>query len=145
MRVGTLSGEGVVVVRYMGEVAQARITVPTDRRFNDAVYAGLPRNNFVDDLAYARFQKLGLLPSDLCSDPEFIRRAFIDTIGLLPEPAEVRRFLADESPDKRAKLIDRLLDDPGYAANASQPTSRTTKWCANSSRPGAVRTRLARR
>ena len=115
VRVGTLSGEGVVVVRYMGEVAQARITVPTDRRFNDAVYAGLPRNNFVDDLAYARFQKLGLLPSDLCSDPEFIRRAFIDTIGLLPEPAEVRRFLADESPDKRAKLIDRLLDDPGYA------------------------------
>ncbi|MEC8973284.1 MAG: DUF1549 domain-containing protein, partial [Verrucomicrobiota bacterium] len=115
VRVGTLSGEGVIVVRYMGEVAQARITVPTDRRYNDAVYAGLPRNNFIDDLAYARFQKLGLLPSDLCSDPEFMRRAFIDTIGLLPEPAEVRRFLADASPDKRAKLIERLLDDPAYA------------------------------
>ena len=115
MRVGTLSGEGVVVVRYLGEVAQARITVPTDRQFNDAVYAGLLRNNFIDDLAYSRFQKLGLLPSDLCSDPEFIRRAFIDTIGLLPEPPEVRRFLADKSPDKRVKLIDRLLDDPGYA------------------------------
>ena len=115
MRVGTLSGEGVVVVRYLGEVAQARITVPTDRQFNDAVYAGLLRNNFIDDLAYSRFQKLGLLPSDLCSDPEFIRRAFIDTIGLLPEPPEVRRFLADKSPDKRVKLIDRLLDDPRYA------------------------------
>ena len=115
VRVGTLSGEGVVVVRYLGEVAQARITVPTDRQFNDAVYAGIQRNNFIDDLAYARFQKLGLLPSDLCSDPEFIRRAFIDTIGLLPEPPEVRRFLADKSPDKRANLIDRLLDDPGYA------------------------------
>jgi hypothetical protein len=115
VRVGTLSGEGVVVVRYLGEVAQARITVPTDRQFNDAVYAEIQRNNFIDDLAYARFQKLGLLPSDLCSDPEFIRRAFIDTIGLLPEPAEVRRFLADKSPDKRANLIDRLLDDPGYA------------------------------
>ncbi|MBC8245646.1 MAG: DUF1553 domain-containing protein [Verrucomicrobia bacterium] len=115
VRVGTLSGEGVIVVRYMGEVAQARITVPTDRRYNDAVYAGLPRNNFIDDLAYARFQKLGLLPSDLCSDPEFMRRAFIDTIGLLPEPTEVRRFLADASPDKRAQLIDRLLDDPAYA------------------------------
>ena len=115
VRVGTLSGEGVVVVRYLGEVAQARITVPTDRQFNDAVYAEIQRNNFIDDLAYARFQKLGLLPSDLCSDPEFIRRAFIDTIGLLPEPAEVRRFLAGKSPDKRANLIDRLLDDPGYA------------------------------
>ena len=115
LRVGTLSGEGVVVVRYLGEVAQARITVPTDRQFNDAVYAGLQRNNYIDDLAYSRFQKLGLLPSDLCSDPEFIRRAFIDTIGLLPESPEVRRFLADKSPDKRVKLIDRLLDDPGYA------------------------------
>ena len=115
VRVGTLSGEGIIVVRYLGQVARARITVPTDRQFNDAVYAGLPRNNFIDDLAYARFQKLGLLPSETCSDSEFMRRAFIDVIGLLPEPGEARRFLADESPDKRAKLIDRLLDDPAYA------------------------------
>ena len=115
VRVGRLSDEGVIVVRYMGQVARARITVPTDRQFNDAVYAGLPRNNFIDDLAYARFQKLGLLPSEACSDSEFIRRAFIDVIGLLPEPGEVRRFLADESPDKRSDLIDRLLDDPAYA------------------------------
>ena len=115
VRVGRLSGEGVIVVRYMGQVARARITVPTDRQFNDAVYAGLPRNNFIDDLAYARFQKLGLLPSETCSDSEFMRRAFIDVIGLLPEPGEARRFLADESPDKRAELIDRLLDDPAYA------------------------------
>ena len=115
VRVGRLSGEGVIVVRYMGQVARARITVPTDRHYNGAVYAGLPRNNFIDDLAYARFQKLGLLPSETCSDSDFMRRAFIDVIGLLPELGEVRRFLADESPDKRAELIDRLLDDPAYA------------------------------
>ena len=115
VRTGMLSGEGVVVVRYMGEVAQARITVPSDSRYNDGVYAALPHNNFIDDLAYSRFQKLGLLPSDRCSDSEFIRRAFIDAIGLLPEPSEVRRFLANPSPGKRAKLIDRLLDDPAYA------------------------------
>lgn len=115
VRVGRLSGEGVIVVRYMGHVAQARITVPTDRHYNDAVYAGLPRHNFIDDFAYAHFQKLGLLPSEICSDSEFIRRAFIDVIGLLPELGEVKRFLADNSPDKRAELIDRLLDDPAYA------------------------------
>ena len=115
VRVGRLSDEGVIVVRYMGQVARARITVPTDRQFSDAVYAGLPRNNFIDDLAYTRFQKLGLLPSETCSDSEFMRRAFIDVIGLLPEPGEARRFLADESTDKRAELIDRLLDDPAYA------------------------------
>ncbi len=115
VRVGTLSGEGIIVVRYMGEVARVRITVPTDRQFSDTVYDGLPRNNFIDSFAYARFQKLGLLPSNLCSDSEFMRRAFIDVIGLLPEQGEVRRFLADESPDKRVKLIDRLLEDPAYA------------------------------
>ena len=65
MRVGTLSGEGVVVVRYLGAGGTARGSRcrPTGE-FNDAVYAGLPRNNFIDDLAYARFQKLGLLPSE---------------------------------------------------------------------------------
>ena len=80
-----------------------------------AVYAGLPVNNFIDEKAHGRFQKLGILPSDLCSDSEFIRRAFIDVLGVLPEPAEVRRFLADEDTAKRDRLIDRLLDDPRYA------------------------------
>ena len=68
VQVGSLNGEGVVVVRYMGEVALARITVPTSRRFGDAVYSGLPVNNFIDEKAHGRFQKLGILPSDLCSD-----------------------------------------------------------------------------
>ena len=98
VQVGSLNGEGVVVVRYMGEVALARITVPTSRHFGDAVYAGLPVNNFIDEKAHGRFQKLGILPSDLCSDSEFIRRAFIDVLGVLPEPAEVRRFLMKMPP-----------------------------------------------
>jgi len=115
VHVGTLSGEGLIVVRYMGEVSRARITVPTDRQFSDAVYDELQRNNFIDGLAYARFQKLGLLPSGLCSDSEFMRRAFIDVIGLLPEPGEARRFLADDSPNKRAELINRLLENSAYA------------------------------
>ncbi len=115
VQVGSLNGEGVVVVRYMGEVALARITVPTSRQFGDAVYSGLPVNNFIDEKAHGRFQKLGILPSDLCTDAEFIRRAFIDVLGVLPEPAEVRHFLADEDATKRGRLIDRLLDDPRYA------------------------------
>jgi len=50
-----------------------------------------------------------LQPSPLCSDEVFIRRVFLDTIGTLPQPAEVRAFLADQHPDKRARLIDTLL------------------------------------
>ena len=115
VEVGVLSGEGVIVVRYMGEVALARITVPTSRQLGDAVFAGLPVNNFIDDLAHKRFKKLGILPSDLCTDAEFIRRSFIDVLGVLPEPPEVRRFLTDKDIGKRSKLIDRLLDDPRYA------------------------------
>ena len=115
VKVGTLNGESVIVVRYMGEVALSRITVPNDRLFGDAIYGGLPVNNFIDVKAHVRFQKLGVLPSELCSDSEFLRRSFIDVLGVLPEPAEVRRFLADESLDKRDKLIDRLLDDSRYA------------------------------
>ncbi len=115
VKVGALNGESVIVVRYMGEVALSRIMVPNDRLFGDAVYAGLPVNNFIDSKAHVRFQKLGVLPSELCSDSEFLRRSFIDVLGVLPEPSEVRCFLADESFDKRGKLIDRLLDDSRYA------------------------------
>lgn len=115
VKVGTLNGESVIVVRYMGEVALSRITVPNDRLFGDAIYAGLPVNNFIDAKAHVRFQKLGVLPSELCSDSEFLRRSFIDVLGVLPEPSEVRRFLADESLDKRGKLIDQLLEDSRYA------------------------------
>src|SRR5205814_5907079 len=60
----------------------------------------------------AKLQRLRIAPSDLCTDAEFIRRAFLDTIGTLPTSEEVRAFLADprETQAKRAKLIDALLE-----------------------------------
>lgn len=115
IKVGTLSGQAVVVARYMGFVADAQILVPADKLLPAAVYAALPQNNFIDKLAYAQFQQLGLLPSELCSDTEFLRRAKLDTIGVLPTPEEVRAFLADPSPDKRREVTARFLEDPAYA------------------------------
>ncbi len=114
IRVGTLSGENVVVARYMGFVDASRVLVPAERTLPAKRYASLPVHNFIDRLAWAQFQKLGLFPSDLCTDSEFLRRASLDTIGRLPTPDEARAFLAEPSADKRAKWIEQLLADPAF-------------------------------
>ena len=88
--------------------------VPADQLLPDAAYQGLPVNNFIDELAYARFRQLGVFPSEPCSDAEFLRRASLDTLGILPTAEEARQFLADPDPQKRAGVIDRLLQHPAY-------------------------------
>ncbi|HEV8379239.1 MAG TPA: DUF1549 and DUF1553 domain-containing protein, partial [Tepidisphaeraceae bacterium] len=113
--IGQTTGEAVVVIRYMGLVDVSHVTVPADQVLPESFYAALPANNFIDRLVYDRLAKLGFAPSDLCSDSEFIRRASLDAIGKLPTAEEVKGFLADQDPHKRAKLIDRLLEDPAYA------------------------------
>jgi len=113
--VGEVNGEGTILARYMGQVAIARITVPTEKRLPAKRYSELPGNNFIDELAHAQFQQLGLFPSDLCTDAEFLRRASLDAIGRLPTMEEAKVFIDNKSPDKRSKLIDRLLVDPAYA------------------------------
>lgn len=129
VRIGRLTGQGVVIARFMGFVADTKITVPADKLLPAAKYAALPVHNFIDELAYAHFQRLGLYPSGPCSDAEFLRRASLDTIGVLPTPAEVREFLgSQDSPpgrtragdaavdrSKRQALIERLLARPEYA------------------------------
>lgn len=70
--------------------------------------------NEIDRLVFARWQNLHLVPSDLCSDEVFLRRAAIDLNGRLPTPEELRAFLADTSPDKRSRMIDRLMESPDF-------------------------------
>ncbi|HKX60500.1 MAG TPA: DUF1553 domain-containing protein, partial [Verrucomicrobiae bacterium] len=122
--VGKVTGQGVIVARYMGFVADAKVTVPADRPLAASKYAALPTYNFIDEAAYAHFQKLGLFPSAPCSDAEFLRRASLDTIGLLPTPEEVRDFLGtpesgagttNVDQKKRRELVERLLNHPAYA------------------------------
>src|SRR5207247_1823838 len=81
-----------------------------------AAYPDFPLANYVDRHALAKWKKLGLVPSGLCTDGELIRRVYLDLCGKLPAPEEVRAFLADTRADKRARLIDRCLDDKDYAA-----------------------------
>lgn len=70
----------------------------------------------IDELVLAKLDKLGIVPSDICSDSEFLRRVSIDLTGTLPTPDEVERFLADSTADKRLRKIDELLERPAYAA-----------------------------
>src|SRR5262249_42598467 len=74
-----------------------------------------PVNNRVDELVLAKLKTLRIPPSDLSADAEFLRRVYLDVIGTLPTPDEVRAFLADKSPAKRASLIDRLLQRSEFA------------------------------
>jgi hypothetical protein len=69
----------------------------------------------IDQLVFARLKQLGIEPARLSSDEVFVRRVYLDTIGTLPTPAEVRQFLQDRSPDKRRTLIDRLLQRDEFA------------------------------
>jgi WD40 repeat protein len=113
--IGKTSGQAVIVARFMGLVGDSQVGVAADRTLPESQYANLPVNNFIDELAYAQFKRLGLFPSELCTDAEFLRRASLDTIGALPTAEEARAFLADTDPAKRDKLIDRLLANPFYA------------------------------
>lgn len=106
-------GEAAILCRYLDLIECVRLTYLEPRPgFH---WPNPPDNNYVDRHVFAKLKMLNLLPSDLCTDQEFLRRAFLDLCGILPTPAEVRAFLADASADKRAKLIDQLLERPEFA------------------------------
>ena len=69
----------------------------------------------IDELVFARLEKLGVEPAHLCSDAVFVRRVYLDVIGTLPSAAEAQQFLQDRTPEKRRILIDRLLERDEFA------------------------------
>lgn len=103
-------GDVAVMVRFQGEVTVFRASIPLGLPVNTVP----PPKNFVDDLVFGKLKKLGIPPSPLCDDATFARRAFIDVTGRLPTADQARDFAADKDPAKRDKLIDQLLDSPGY-------------------------------
>jgi hypothetical protein len=113
-RVMTVSkGQAPVMIRYEGEAETSLFIVP----YSDKVeLAGWQNQSFIDELAAAKFRELGLEPSPLADDATFVRRAFLDAIGTLPTPDETRAFLASTDPDKRTRLVDRLLGLTGDPA-----------------------------
>jgi hypothetical protein len=108
------SGEAVISLWYLSRVASALLSVPFPGKVEPQVYARSPRQNFIDDLVLKKLEALHIAPSGPCSDAQFIRRAYLDAIGVLPAADEVKAFLAERSADKRSRLIDALLERPEY-------------------------------
>jgi hypothetical protein len=112
---GSLPGEATIMSRYMNQFATWRTAIPQDLAVSDSFYDALPRKNFIDDLVWAKLRKLRITPSEPAGDGIFLRRVYLDIIGRLPTPDEVRVFLQDASPDKRERMADVLLARPEYA------------------------------
>jgi len=107
-------GEGAVTAWYLSRVVAATVTVPYPHAVPAEVFAEAPRTNFIDELVLAKLRDLNLPPSPPAGNAEFLRRAYIDTIGVLPTADETRQFLSDTASDKRNQLIERLLERPEF-------------------------------
>ncbi len=112
------AGDIAVLAHYAGKVAFTIIEVPTGK--NAAiVFPDETPVDVIDRLLLEKLRRLNIVPSESCSDAEFIRRAFLDVTSTLPTPDDVRKFLADDAADKRSNLVDRLLEHPLHNALSS--------------------------
>jgi len=100
-------GEAYVFARFATfTVGSQAIVIPKGVKYE---WTNVPEKNYIDTLVFNKLKYLRMLPSDLCSDVTFLRRAFLDVVGFLPARDDYDKFMNDASPDKREKLIDELL------------------------------------
>jgi len=106
-------GEAAIVVRYLQHIRS--VMVQSSERRPNFVWVDRPQHNYIDQIVDQKLRRLKLTPQAVCSDEQFIRRVFLDVLGILPSGDEVARFLDDPHPAKRERLIDRLLEHPQLA------------------------------
>ncbi len=107
------TGEAAILCRYLEQLQAVRLTYLEPRK--NFVWNNPPVHNYVDTHVFNKLKMLSIPPSELCSDSDFVRRAYLDLCGILPNAAEVKAFLESKDSDKRGKLIDRLLERSEYA------------------------------
>ena len=107
----TGNGEGSIVAWYLSKNVVASVTSPFENRLPADTFAKADRRNFIDDHILEKLRHLNVPPSPVCSDGEFLRRASLDTIGLLPTADEARAFLADRAA-RQARPADRAAAQP---------------------------------
>ncbi len=104
-------GEAAILVRYLDKVTTCRVARPRPNSIGTRPAV----HNFIDQHVGDKLVRLGIPVSEPIDDSAFLRRVSLDTIGTLPTADEARRFLADSAPDKRARLVESLLNRPEYA------------------------------
>jgi hypothetical protein len=106
-------GEATVLVRYLQCQEAVRLAFVPARL--DFKWTPVPPHNYIDEHILAKLRTLRMNPSGLCADHTFLRRAYLDLLGILPTAEEARTFVADKRPDKRPVLIGQLLERPEFA------------------------------
>ncbi len=106
-------GETAVLARFLDKMATSHITFLED--VPGFTWSNPAEHNFVDNLVFDKLKQLQILPSDLCTDEEFLRRAYLDVTGRLPTIEESTAFLGNQTPEKRNQLIDQLVDSDDFA------------------------------
>jgi hypothetical protein len=112
VRTLAMTGESAIMARYQGQVGVFRATVPSDAKTPSYQF---PNQTLVDAFTHKKWKELNLVPSDLCTDEQFIRRVSVDITGTLPTPKAVVEFASDKDPKKRDKLVDCLLETQEYS------------------------------
>jgi hypothetical protein len=107
-------GEGTVSAWFLSRLAICTVTVPNAEPVGAELFTQMKPRNFIDEQVLVKLRELNIPPSVRADDSEFLRRAFLDTIGLLPTSDEARAFLADKSNDKRDRMIEALLKRPEF-------------------------------
>lgn len=106
-------GETTVIVRYLQHQIPVRLAfIEAASNFE---WSPLPAENFVDEHIDAKLRQIRVAPSPVCDDATFVRRAYLDVLGLLPTADEARSFVESTNADKRKALVDQLLQRPEFA------------------------------
>ncbi|WP_425616555.1 DUF1553 domain-containing protein [Anatilimnocola sp. NA78] len=111
---GQNPGVVAIMASFMGQVDVLHVIVPRPEAVPD--YPQIAGHNFIDGHVYRRLQQLNIVPAEICTDADFLRRVQLDLIGTLPTAEETRRFLNDSRSNRRDLLVDALLQRPEFAA-----------------------------
>ncbi|WP_010581960.1 DUF1549 and DUF1553 domain-containing protein [Schlesneria paludicola] len=120
-------GDSHVVVFYDNGVVPVPVMQPVSDR-TGSNYPSVATNSKIDELVIDKLRKIGIVPSELSTDADFLRRVSLDMTGTLPTPREVEAFLKDDSPNKRVAKIDEMLERPTYSAWWA---TRFSDWTGN--------------
>jgi hypothetical protein len=100
-------GEAFIMARFAAFTVGAPVIVlPKGLQFT---FPAVPENNYIDTLVNAKLKKLRIAPSERCDDEAFLRRVYLDVVGVLPSVEEYQRFMSSKAPNKRDLLVDELL------------------------------------